>query len=424
VRYFPSAARQRLVGALALLAILVGVMALPPAAAGRDGEHDLKERKGEVRDRIHDRKDHLDEVSREYSTATRRLRVAQDNLRAARTRLTGINERLAPARQRADELAVELREARERLRTATQRLREGRRDTEKQKADLRDIVTGAYGKGDAQLRAFGSLLNAESLDDLTLQLTVQDVVIGSNEDAYVELQDAERRLEQRRAEVRRIAREVAGKERAAREQEQRILAIYTQMRTWRDRVAGLVRGMASARLSAYRAKVRDREILKQLRKREASITQRLRRLAARQRGRHGYRGNSGGFLSSPAPGAYVTSPYGMRQHPIYGYWGLHNGTDFGTGCGMRLRAGASGVVVNRYYDAVYGNRVFLNVGNVNGRSMTLVYNHLSRTGVSVGERVARGEAIGRSGTTGWSTGCHLHFSVLMNGTPVDPMKYL
>ncbi len=424
MRYFPSAARQRLVGALALLAIVVGVLALPPAGAARDDHHDLKNRKGEVRDRIHDRKDHLDEASREYSSATRRLRVAQRNLTAARSTLSGVNSRLTTARQRANTLARELREARERLATATERLREGQRDTDKQKADLRDVVTGAYGEGDAQLRAFGSLLNAESLDDLTLQLTVQQVVIGSNEDAYQELQDAERRLEQRRAEVRRVAREVAGKERAAREQEQQILGIATQLRTWRDRVATLVRGMASARLSAYRAKVRDRQILRELRKREAKITQRLRRLAARQRGHRGYQGNSGGYLSSPAPGAYITSPYGWRTHPIYGYWGLHNGTDFGTGCGMRLRAGASGVVVNRYYDSVYGNRVFLNIGNVNGRSMTLVYNHLSRYAVSVGERVPRGAIIGRSGTTGWSTGCHLHFSVLLNGTPTDPMRFL
>ncbi len=192
----------------------------------------------------------------------------------------------------------------------------------------------------------------------------------------------------------------------------------------RDRIATLVRGIAQVRRSAYRAKARDRQALRELRQRESRISQRLRRLAARQHGQRGYRGGSGGFLSSPAPGAYITSSYGYRTHPIYGYWGLHNGTDFGTGCGMRLKAGASGVVVDRYYDSVYGNRLFLNVGNVNGRSMTLVYNHLSGYAVGQGQRVARGATIGRSGSTGWSTGCHLHFTVLMNGSPVNPMNYL
>lgn len=423
MRYFPSAARQRLVGALALIALVIGVLALPNGAFA-DPEGDLEDRQDKVQDRIQDRKDHLEEASREYASASGRLRGAERQLRIARTRLAGVTERLVTARERARTMERELTEARERLATATERLREGREDTANQKADLREVVTGAYGAGDAQLRAFGSLLNAESLDDLTVELTVQQVVIGSNEDAYQELQDAERRLEQRRKEVRRIALEVADKERAARAQEGRILVIYRQVRAGRDRTARLVQGLGTARRAAYRAKQRDQQILRELRLREARITERLRKLAARQQGQRGYRGSSGGYLSSPAPGAYVTSPYGYRKHPIYGYWGLHNGTDFGTGCGMRLQAGATGTVVNRYYDSVYGNRVFLNVGNVNGKSMTLVYNHLSSYSVSVGQRVGRGETIGRSGTTGWSTGCHLHFTILMNGNPVDPMTYL
>ena len=56
--------------------------------------------------------------------------------------------------------------------------------------------------------------------------------------------------------------------------------------------------------------------------------------------------------------------------------------------------------------------------------MTVVYNHLSGYGASTGERVSRGEVIGYAGSTGWSTGCHLHFTVLLNGSPVNPMNYL
>ncbi len=56
--------------------------------------------------------------------------------------------------------------------------------------------------------------------------------------------------------------------------------------------------------------------------------------------------------------------------------------------------------------------------------MTLVYNHLSSYAASTGERVRRGETVGYAGTTGWSTGCHLHFTVLLDGNPVDPMHYM
>ena len=81
-------------------------------------------------------------------------------------------------------------------------------------------------------------------------------------------------------------------------------------------------------------------------------------------------------------------------------------------------------MINTYYDQVYGNRLYLSVGTVNGANLTLVYNHLSGYRVSEGAHVGRGEVVGYVGSTGWSTGCHLHFTVLRNGTPVNPMNYL
>lgn len=81
-------------------------------------------------------------------------------------------------------------------------------------------------------------------------------------------------------------------------------------------------------------------------------------------------------------------------------------------------------MISEYYDEVYGNRLYLAIGKVNGANITLVYNHLSRYAVSQGARVKRGQVVGYSGTTGWSTGCHLHFTVLRNGEAVNPMQYL
>src|SRR5680860_1191319 len=141
----------------------------------------------------------------------------------------------------------------------------------------------------------------------------------------------------------------------------------------------------------------------------------------RQRG--GFKGDTGGFLYRPVPGV-VTSPFGYRRHPIFGYWGLHDGTDFRTPCGTPNRAVASGTVISTYWSDVYGNRLYLDLGQVNGKNMTVVYNHLSSYAVSTGEHVSRGEVIGYAGSTGWSTACHLHFTVMLDGAPVDPMGYL
>ena len=119
----------------------------------------------------------------------------------------------------------------------------------------------------------------------------------------------------------------------------------------------------------------------------------------------------------------ITSPYGYRVHPIYHYWGLHDGDDFGAPCGAPLVAVRGGKVLTEYYSSVWGNRLYLNVGMINGKFITVIYNHLSRYRVGSGAVVKRGEVVGYVGTTGWSTGCHLHFTVMENGKPVDPMKY-
>ncbi|MGD8216287.1 M23 family metallopeptidase [Aestuariimicrobium sp. Y1814] len=120
-------------------------------------------------------------------------------------------------------------------------------------------------------------------------------------------------------------------------------------------------------------------------------------------------------------GAVITSSYGQRFHPILRYWKLHDGTDFGASCGTPIKAAAAGVVEERYYNAGYGNRLIIDHGSVNGRYVTTSYNHATRYIVSVGQRVSQGQTIGYVGSTGYSTGCHLHFMAWVNGSLVNPM---
>lgn len=126
-----------------------------------------------------------------------------------------------------------------------------------------------------------------------------------------------------------------------------------------------------------------------------------------------------GSLERPVGGP-VTSPFGMRTHPITGVRKLHDGTDFGVACGTAVHAAAGGTVVSRSSNGAYGKRVVIR----HRPGFETTYNHLSRQTVSVGEHVSRAEVIGRSGSTGLSTGCHLHFMVLQDGRAVDPAKHL
>src|SRR5690606_33322444 len=140
----------------------------------------------------------------------------------------------------------------------------------------------------------------------------------------------------------------------------------------------------------------------------------LRRRAARQ-GSKAKPGPSGGILSSPVVGGRLSSPYGYRKHPIYGYWGMHDGQDWAAGCGTPLYATAGGRIASSYYSTVYGNRLVLDHGLLAGVGVASIYNHATHYTVRVGQRVKRGQVIGYVGSTGWSTGCHLHFTVMVNG---------
>ena len=121
---------------------------------------------------------------------------------------------------------------------------------------------------------------------------------------------------------------------------------------------------------------------------------------------------------------YVTSPYGMRIHPVTGVYKLHDGTDFRAHCGTPIRAAAPGRVLWSRYRGGYGNQVAVDHGVIGGDALMTSYSHLSRFSASRGERVSRGEVIGYSGSTGYSTACHLHFMVYDDGVRANPMSYL
>ena len=133
--------------------------------------------------------------------------------------------------------------------------------------------------------------------------------------------------------------------------------------------------------------------------------------------------SSHGYLSRPVKTGWVSSEFGMRFHPILHYWRLHSGRDFAVPCGTPVYAAASGTIISAGWGGGYGNRVVIDHGYVSGVGLATTYNHLTRF-VRTGGHVRRGQLIAYSGTTGSSTGCHLHFETLENGNFVDPRKWL
>lgn len=123
-------------------------------------------------------------------------------------------------------------------------------------------------------------------------------------------------------------------------------------------------------------------------------------------------------------GGYISSRYGLRLHPIFRKRRMHNGIDFAAPRGYRIRATDSGVVSFAGMKKGYGNVTIISHGWEKGKEISSLYAHQWRIIVKKGEKVTKGQLIGYIGSTGYSTGPHLHFEIRENGQPVNPSKYL
>ena len=127
-----------------------------------------------------------------------------------------------------------------------------------------------------------------------------------------------------------------------------------------------------------------------------------------------------GIFTMPIIGASFSSPFGMRIDPISGGGGFHPGVDFGAPEGTEIRAAGAGLVVVAGDCGGYGNCVVIDHGN----RLATIYGHQSALVANVGDRVTAGQIIGLCGSTGLSTGPHLHFEVRLRGVPIDPVPTL
>lgn len=125
-----------------------------------------------------------------------------------------------------------------------------------------------------------------------------------------------------------------------------------------------------------------------------------------------------GYIWPTAGG--VASGYGQRLHPVLGYYRLHSGLDIGGAMGQPIFASKEGTVILAGWNGGYGNTVVID----HGGGITTLYAHQSALNVSVGQSVSRGDIVGQVGSTGLSTGPHLHFEVRVNGTAIDPLPFM
>lgn len=406
--------------AAATVATVIGLV-VPAAVAGEDP----RARKHRIDSAVATLRTEVRSSAAKVATATMSLEAADAALPVARAALARAQDTLRVARSSATQADARVGSTLlESVRTA--------RIHDHIEEDLRghhravgELARQAYmGAG---LERLSLALGARSPEDFTSALQYTQSV-GRSEHHTLETLDAEQQaLANAQARLTALGQEVLGEQRAATHEMERTEAAAAAADQAHTSVQHLIVARTRALDDAEKLKAaieaefaaeeaESKRLAKVIAQRAAAA------LRARRRGL-GPVDLGGGILSFPVIGP-ITSPFGMRYHPILHRWKVHTGTDFGVPSGTAVRAAMDGVVIDTFRNSAYGNRVIVDHGFVHGVYLVTTYNHLSHSTIHQGEHLKRGELLGYSGNTGWTTGPHLHFEVLIDGRFINPMTWL
>jgi murein DD-endopeptidase MepM/ murein hydrolase activator NlpD len=429
--------------------MLAGVLAVNPSAqASKPSDPpDPKAQKQQLDNQVKASKADLEESYDTLQASVTAYDQASAQLAAVQQRYATVQGELAAAKAADVVAAQRLVAAEKALAAAKSEVVAGEQEILRNRQAAGQAVRSTYQQQN-NLVSLSIVLRGASANELATGLQVRRNLFASQGTALARLNDSQAQLANRQVKVAAAEKAVAAQRVEAARTVVRVTELTEDVAEQKAEVVKLAQAklrayyatanLRSRELNAYYKLVNERNRVARIliarasaekiaaAKRRAAAIAAERAKAARERRRPRpvpQDPGSDGDLIWPI-NTYITSPYGMRFHPILRYWKLHDGTDFGGGCGTPIRAAAGGIVTDRYYNGGYGNRVFISHGVVKGSALVTVYNHLSRYSTYVGQRVFKGDIIGYVGTTGYSTGCHLHFMVYQDGQVVNPMNWL
>jgi murein DD-endopeptidase MepM/ murein hydrolase activator NlpD len=406
--------------------LLVPVLASGSAIASNDP---LRDRKSSVDGQIDQLKETLEGASKDVVAAAVAVRTAQLQLVAAQAASRAANAALGAAVAHDQDVAAKLAVAEAEQAKAQRQVTAGLAAQAETRTQLGRMARDAYiGSG---LSGLALALGADTPEAFTDRVALSGVALRSQGDALDQLAVQQADLRAHTSKVEAVAAEVTVlKEQSAAAVAARKVAQQAAAAAQARIATVLARQRAALKVAQTKAaaeRTRLTALQTEQTKLRAMLLARARAEAARRRAAGGGSsggsapGPSSGFLSYPVAGP-VTSGFGLRYHPILHIWRLHSGIDFGVGCGTPVHAAANGTIISAGWAGGYGNRVVIDHGYVRGGDLATTYNHL--TSIVASGAVSRGQLIAYSGTTGLSTGCHLHFETLVNGSYVNPAGWL
>jgi murein DD-endopeptidase MepM/ murein hydrolase activator NlpD len=388
----------------------------------------VTDRKKALDQRISKLRDELEGTSREFAEAAVTLERSQAELVDVRARLATARTALAKAQSHDAAVASQLAFAEAEESKAVAGLRQRREAEAELRAQLGMIARRTYvSLGDQGLNELSVALRSDSPDQFLERLSLAGAALQSQAGAVQRLAVQQADLRARAEKLVAIRDQVAAlKRRSEAAVASRELAESTAAEAERRQnqlVAEQTAALAVIKARAAAEQASLKQMVAQQNQLSATLAARARAAAAAHHGTVGPPPPaSSGLIGYPVTAA-ITSGFGLRLHPILHYYRMHTGVDFGAGCGTPVYAVADGTMISAGWAGGYGNRLVIDHGWVSGANLASSYSHLSYIAVRSGT-VHRGQLVARVGSTGLSTGCHLHFETLVNGSYVDPRKYL
>ena len=418
-----------------LMGMACAVVIFFAAATLNAQAEDLNAEKNRIDAAVVDAQTSVDQSSSALQAANDRVADAQARVADAQSALDAAQAEVDKAQALADEKAAELEQANQELADAQAKEAEGQAKVDAQKDAVNAYARAIY-QDNLPLISVATLINTHTTATLANRVQWTDTVLTTNQVDLDHLRVLQEELAAARAESEAAQAKADEARQEAEAQLEATQIVEQAAQEARDELQAALDEQQQAQAAAQDALEADQAQLAQMQAEQTDVNNRIAEEArkaeeARQAEAARAAAQSGGGSSAvssaglmwPVNGV-ITDYYGYRIHPIYGTRLFHDGLDLGAGCGVPIRAAASGTVSQEYYSSGYGYRLFIDHGWVNGQYMTTAYNHMSGYAVPAGTWVSQGQTVGYVGTTGASTGCHLHLMLWVNGAMTDVLPYL
>jgi murein DD-endopeptidase MepM/ murein hydrolase activator NlpD len=368
-----------------------------------------------LKEKIKDAGEDLDSANEKVSKALSKYNRAASALPAAEAKLKRAKAALAAAKAADAKASKELRNVTIQSDLAEMTLEETKSAISQQETEVTILVRALYREGPMSEMAI--VLGSDTPEDFTARIETISTWHDSKLDLINSLVKAKEDLNLQAAQLAALEAKKAKKKATAEEQVLTAAQATYAAEMAQKQVDRLVRERSAALAIArkYQSEVKSR--YDALKKKQ----EKLRKAAQDAANNDGDLSGNGNLLwpvsgASRPSGAQVA---GWRTHPVYGYRSCHTGIDLGAPSGTSIKAAEDGRVASVGYDNIYGNYTLI----AHGDGMTTFYAHQLSKSVKKGDSVKRGETIGKVGSTGWSTGPHLHWEVRIDGDPWDPMGW-